>query len=197
MLYVFLRHRKRGKRDRKHAYNIRAEYRERERKENSLRGFTVHKYMHSDTCYVYDRTRSLARVYSPRLRVGKRNPRFGSTYRRQRVRPRRWEIYESDLFITLRLQSTFASSAEITEVTSRSNADSAAAKTGFTSSSSGSSSGVFRVRFQLMRKLWIFEVLIKLLRWEHTSIYANRILFSKAVLQEGYFAFESIIYKKV
>lgn len=51
------------------------------------------------------------------------NPRFGSTYRRQRVRPRRWEIYESDLFITLRLQSTFASSTKITEVTSRSNAD--------------------------------------------------------------------------
>lgn len=145
--------------------------------------------MHSDTCYVYDRTRSLARLYSPRLRIGKRNPCFGSTYRRQRVRPRRWEIYESDLFITLRLQSTFASSAEITEVTSRSNADSAAAKTGFTSSSGGSSSGrsIPSTIPQLMRKLWIFEVLIKLLRWEHTSIYANRILFSKALLQEGYF----------
>lgn len=49
-----------------------------------------------------------------------------------------------------------------------------------------------------MWKLWIFEVLIKLLRWEYISIYANRILFSRPVLQEKYFAFEEgIMYKTI
>lgn len=124
ILYVSSKYRNRGKRG---------------RKSNGTRVQDARKYhecgkrtlyetpLYTRRCiriHVMCTTRSLARVYSPRsrLRVGKRNPRFGSPYRRQRVGPRRWEIYESDLFITLRLQSTFASSAEITEV-SRSNAD--------------------------------------------------------------------------
>lgn len=126
MLYVFLRYRNRGKRGRKPSGTRVQDARE----YHECGKRTLYEApLYTRRCIrirVMCTTRSLARVYSPRprLRVSKRNPRFGSPYRRQRVRPRRWEIYESDLFITLRLQSTFASSAEITEV-SRSNADQA------------------------------------------------------------------------
>lgn len=130
ILYIFLRHRNRGKRSRKRngirVQRIRAEYRKCGKR--TLYGTPLYTRRCIRIRVMCTTEHDLSHEFTvPGLdwEVSRQtyNPRFGSTYRRQKVRPRQWEIYESDLFITLRLQSTFASSTKITQITSRSNAN--------------------------------------------------------------------------